>query len=113
MLCLFVSGSFCAVFQKYILRHGFRLSLVLNLLLIFHQISVSCCYKIILKEECSDDCHASVIKLSSLDVDIHCQAGHTKQYVPVTCDDMKWNVIKNSLKSAGNNGARRTTLCHL
>ena len=38
----------CFVFQKYILRQNFMLSLVLSLFLIFHQISGSCSYKIIL-----------------------------------------------------------------
>ena len=33
--------SFCIVVQKYILRQGFRLSLVLNVFLIFHQSSGS------------------------------------------------------------------------
>ena len=46
--------SFCIIFQKYILRQGFRLSLVLNLFLILHQSSGSCYYKIVLmKKECS------------------------------------------------------------
>ena len=38
--------SFCIVFQKYILRQGFRLSFVLSWLLIFDQFSGSCSYKI-------------------------------------------------------------------
>ena len=41
---LFVE-SFCIVFQKYILLHGFKLSLVLNGFLIFLQLSGSCSYK--------------------------------------------------------------------
>ena len=40
--------NFCIVFQKYILRQGFGLSLALNLFLIFHQISGSCSYEIVL-----------------------------------------------------------------
>ena len=34
--------------KKYSLRQGFRVRLVLNLVLIFHQISGSCSYKIVL-----------------------------------------------------------------
>ena len=37
--------SFGIIFHIYILRQGFRLSFVLNLFLIFYQISVSCFYK--------------------------------------------------------------------
>ena len=37
-------GSFCIFFQKYMLRQGFRISLVLNLFLIFDHISGSCSY---------------------------------------------------------------------
>ena len=43
--------SLCIVFQKYFLRQGFRLSLVLNLFLIFHQISGSRSYRIVLIEK--------------------------------------------------------------
>ena len=43
--------SFCIVIQKYILQQGFSLSLVLNLFLIFHQISRSSSYKIVLIEK--------------------------------------------------------------
>ena len=52
--CLFVSGKLLHRFPKYILRKGFRLSLVFNLLLIFHEISGSCSYKIVLikRKEC-------------------------------------------------------------
>ena len=39
---------FCVAFQKYILRQGFKFSFALPLLLIFHQISGSCFYKIVL-----------------------------------------------------------------
>ena len=37
--------SFCILFQKYILRQGFRLSLALNFFLNFHKIPPSCSYK--------------------------------------------------------------------
>ena len=40
--------SFCIFFQKYVLQQGSRLGLVVNLLLIFHQTSGSCPYKIVL-----------------------------------------------------------------
>ena len=52
----FLMGSFCIVIQAYILRQSFRPSLVLNLFLIFHQISGSCSYKIVLimKKECKN-----------------------------------------------------------
>ena len=43
--------SFCHVFQKYLLRQSFRLSIDLNLFLIFHQISGSFSYKIVLIRE--------------------------------------------------------------
>ena len=39
---------FCIVFQKYMLRKGFMLSQVHNFFLIFHQISSSWSYKIVL-----------------------------------------------------------------
>ena len=49
-----LAESFCIVFQKYILRQSFRLSLVLNLFLIVHQFSGSCSYKTALVEkECT------------------------------------------------------------
>ena len=38
----------CIVVQKYVLLQCFRLKLVLNLLLMFRQISSSCSYKIVL-----------------------------------------------------------------
>ena len=46
--------SFCIVLQKYILRQGFRLRLVLSLFLIFQQISSSCSHKSVLikNKEC-------------------------------------------------------------
>ena len=40
-------GSAFNTFQQCILRQGFRLSLVLNLFIIFHQISGSCSYKVV------------------------------------------------------------------
>ena len=46
--CPYVSGKLMHFAQKYILKLFFWLSLVLDLLLIFHQISDSCSYKIIL-----------------------------------------------------------------
>ena len=49
--------SLCIVVQKYILQQYFRLSLVLNLFLIFHQISGSYSYNIVLIKK-------SVINLS-------------------------------------------------
>ena len=39
--------SIYIIFQKYILRQGFRLGLVLNLFLIFHQTSGLCSYKVV------------------------------------------------------------------
>ena len=39
--------SFCIVFQKYILRQRFRVSVVPKLFLIFHQISGLCSYKMV------------------------------------------------------------------
>ena len=41
-------ASFCTVFQKCVLRQGFRLSLLLNLFLILHQVSGLCSYRIVL-----------------------------------------------------------------
>ena len=43
--------SFCIVFQKYILRQCFRLSVALNFFLIFDQISGSYSYTIVLINE--------------------------------------------------------------
>ena len=39
--------GFCIVVEKYISRQGLRLGLVLNLFLIFYQISGSCSYEIV------------------------------------------------------------------
>ena len=39
--------SFCIVLEKYILRKGFRLSLVVNFFLIFDQLSGSCSYRFV------------------------------------------------------------------
>ena len=46
-MSILLMESFCIAFQNYLLRLDFSLSLVLNLLSIFHQISDSCCHKIV------------------------------------------------------------------
>ena len=43
--------SFYVIFKKYVLGQGFSLSFVLNLFLIFHQISGSCSYRMVLLEK--------------------------------------------------------------
>ena len=47
----FIVESFCIVFRKYILLQDFRLSLVLNLFLISHQISGLFSYEIVLMKK--------------------------------------------------------------
>ena len=44
--------SVCIDFQKFILRQSFRLSLVLNLFLIFHRNSCPCSYNNVLIKKC-------------------------------------------------------------
>ena len=102
----FVVESFCIVFQKYILRQGFRLSL-LNLFLIIHQISGSCSYNIVLiKREC---------KLLSLQIFMQRRKNSIPNVLSPNFDDVKQTgkSCAKCLHAAGNSSPASLFLSHL